>query len=145
MRITGTYSFQANKQAVWDTLQSPDMLSACLPGCEGFKADGLGQYRVDMQVAIGPIGGNYTAKIFITDQNAPDSYRMTVSGSGSGGTFNGDGSVSLSDDNDGTAVAVDGEVQVTGVAARVGQRLLGSAAKTMLERFFSCMNDNLTK
>ena len=117
----------------------------CIPGCERFETTESGQYSVEMQVGIGPIGGNYTAKILITDQNAPDSYRMIVNGSGSGGTFTGDGSLFLADQNDGTSVTVEGEIQVTGVVARVGQRLLGSAAKTMLERFFSCLNNNLSK
>ncbi|MDA1188514.1 MAG: carbon monoxide dehydrogenase subunit G [Chloroflexi bacterium] len=143
MKVTGTYTFEASQQAVWDTLQSPEVLASCIPGCDRFEPEGEGQYDVAMQVGIGPIRGAYTAKISLTEQKAPDFYRMAVKGSGSGGTFNGEGSVTLSEENGTTSVAVDGDVHVTGVVARVGQRLMGSAAKTMLERFFSCMGSKI--
>ena len=40
---------------------------------------------------------------------------------------------------DGTVVSVKGSGQVGGLVARVGQRLLGSVSKMMMDRFFSCL------
>ena len=41
-------------------------------------------------------------------------------------------------------MTVDGTVQVGGTVARVGQRLIGSVAKMMMDRFFACLQDRLT-
>ena len=69
---------------------------------------------------------------------------MTVEGKGSAGTIKGDGTVRLTETNGVTEVAVDGEAQVSGVIARVGQRLMGAAAKSLLGRFFDSMSERIT-
>ena len=56
----------------------------------------------------------------------------------------GGGAISLRDTDGGTRVTVDGTVQVGGTVARVGQRLIGSVAKMMMDRFFACLQDRLT-
>jgi len=143
VNVTATYQFEANQQKVWDTLQSPEILSSCIPGCERFEPEGDGRYDVAMRVGIGPIQGAYTAKITLSEQKPPDSFRMAVKGSGAGGTFDGSGVLTISETGGTCTVAVDGEVHVTGVVARVGQRLLGSAAKTMLDKFFGCIGSKI--
>ena len=42
-----------------------------------------------------------------------------------------------------TIVDVTGTVQTGGTIARLGQRLIGSAAKMMQDRFFACMQSKL--
>jgi carbon monoxide dehydrogenase subunit G len=119
---------------------SPDALRGCIPGCESFEETGEGAYAVEMKVGIGAIRGKYRATVTISEVVSPSSFRMAVSGKGSAGTIKGDGTVQLSDDDGATLVEVDGEAQVSGVIARVGQRLMGAAAKSLLGRFFDCMS-----
>ena len=45
----------------------------------------------------------------------------------------------LENDADRTLVTVDSRAQVGGTIARVGQRLLGSVSKMMMDRFFACL------
>ena len=45
--------------------------------------------------------------------------------------------ITLSDLSETTAVDVSAKVEVGGAIARVGQRLLGSVAKMMMDRFFA--------
>jgi carbon monoxide dehydrogenase subunit G len=49
-------------------------------------------------------------------------------------------------DGDGTSTVVDvnGTVQTGGPVARVGQRLIGSVSKMMMDRFFGCLQGKLT-
>ena len=51
----------------------------------------------------------------------------------------GGGAISLTETDGGTRVTVVGAVQVGGTIARVGQRLLGSVSKMMMDRFFTCL------
>jgi len=139
VQIEGTYAFKAKRQAVWDAFQSPKSLTSCIPGCERFEPDGEGGYDVSMKVSIGPITGAYRAKITLSEQQAPSSFKMAVRGSGTGGTIAGEGMLTLAEKDGGTEVTVRGDAQVGGVVARVGQRLLGSASKSLLDKFFSCI------
>jgi carbon monoxide dehydrogenase subunit G len=64
-----------------------------------------------------------------------------MEGSGPAGFVNGTASVTLTEAGDKTSVQVDGDAQVGGTVARVGQRLIGSVAKTLMDRFFGCLNE----
>jgi carbon monoxide dehydrogenase subunit G len=87
-----------------------------------------------MKVSIGPITGVYKAKVILSEQQAPASFKMAVHGSGTGGTIAGEGVLTLAEKDGGTEVTVRGDAQVGGVVARVGQRLLGSAANGITRR-----------
>jgi hypothetical protein len=73
------------------------------------------------------------------DKNPPHSYRLVVEGSGKPGFVNGEATIELVADGAGTTVRVTGRGNVGGVIARVGQRLLGSVSKMMMDRFFACL------
>ena len=69
---------------------------------------------------------------------------MTIEGSGNLGFANGTSTVTLTPaDDGGTTVHVDADSQVGGAVARVGQRMMGSVAKGMLDRFFGCLAESV--
>ena len=114
-------------------------LARCIPGCEGLDPIGNDEYQAVMTVGIGPIRGRYNAKISMRDLVPHQSYRLVVQGTGTGGFVNGDAVITLIEENGKTTVRVDGDSQAGGTVARVGQRLMDSAAKMMMDRFFSCL------
>jgi carbon monoxide dehydrogenase subunit G len=142
MKITGSYVFDATVAQVWETLMSPDLLSSCIPGCQGFEPLGKDEYRVTINIRVGPINGRYEAKIALTDQNPPDSYRLVAEGSGPLGFAKGDALVTLAEADGKTTLHVEGDANVGGTVARIGQRMTGSVAKTMMDRFFACLRDS---
>jgi carbon monoxide dehydrogenase subunit G len=142
MKITGSYMFDAPAAQVWETLMSPDLLSSCIPGCQGFEPLGKDEYRVTINIRVGPINGRYEAKIALTDQNPPDSYRLVAEGSGPLGFAKGDALVTLAEADGKTTLHVEGDANVGGTVARIGQRMTGSVAKTMMDRFFACLRDS---
>jgi carbon monoxide dehydrogenase subunit G len=77
------------------------------------------------------------------DKKAPDSYRMSVEGSGGPGFVRGETAITLSDAPAGTRVAYSADVQVGGLIAGVGQRMLGGVSKMMADQFFTRMSDLL--
>ena len=122
---------------------SASALRGCIPGCESFEMTGEGSYRVAMNVGMGAVRGRYQATVELSEVNSPESFRMTVQGKGSAGTIKGDGLVRLTEVDGATEVEVDGQVQVSGVIARVGQRLLSGVSKSLLGRFFDCMTEKV--
>ena len=117
----------------------PAALAACIPGCREFKALGDDQYEVVLRAGIGAIGGTYRGKVTLTEIDEGRSYRMIVEGKGSGGAIRGDSLLSLHEQDGATEVSIDGDARVSGIIARVGQRLIGSASKLMMDQFFECL------
>ena len=143
MHIHNSYTFDAPPRAVWDLLVDIDAVAACLPGCESMDPIGENRYRVVLTMGIAAITGRYEGTIEMTDLEPPNSYRLVVEGRGTPGFVTGGGAISLRESDGGTHVAVDGTVQVGGTIARVGQRLIGSVAKRMMDRFFACLQARL--
>lgn len=139
MTLDGTYTFAAPRQRVWQLLMDPKVIASCVPGCEEFEPLGDDKYRVRLTAGVAAITGTFEGTVALADQVAPESYRLKMEGSGGPGFVNGDAVMTLRDDGAGTAVDVKAEVEVGGTIARVGQRLLGSVSKMMLDRFFACM------
>ena len=144
MKVTGSYYLDSPRETVWQALLSPETLASCIPGCESFESTGENGYRVVMKVGIGAVRGTYTGEVSLTDLDEPSSFRMTVSGKGRGGSVRGEGLLKFADgEGGGTQLVVEGDARVTGVVARVGQRLLGGASKTLMDRFFGCLESRL--
>ena len=143
LRVQGSYTFDADIQTVWDAMQSPEVLSGCIPGCEKFEPAGEDRYTVQMSVRVSAITGSYSGEVRIDNRDHLSSYTMIVQGSGRGGTVTGSGDLNFSESEGQTSIQIAGDVQVTGIIARVGQRLLGGASRMMMNQFFDCLKTKI--
>ncbi len=143
MKVEGVYRFKADRDIVWTKLCDPDVIAGCIPGCREFNAVGEDLYEVALTMGVGAISGSYTGSVAVIDKEQPSSFKMVVEGTGSGGSIKGESVLSLRALDDGTEVEIEGEAQVTGIVARVGQRFLGSASKMLIKQFFDCMKEKI--
>ena len=141
MKVSGSYTFDLPAQKVWEALTDPAVLSGCIPGCSDLEAVGENQYQASLSVGVGPVRGNYNAKVSILDMVPPQSYRLVVEGTGPTGFASGEAAIKLIDQGNRTTVEVDSDAQVGGTVARVGQRLMGSVAKMMMDQLFTCLRE----
>ena len=139
MDVSGSYTFRAPADRVWDLLMSPDAIASCIPGCQSFEAEGDDRYRVRLKVALAAVTGNYEGVVTLSDKVTRTSYRLTGEGQGHAGFIKGTSDITLRAEGETTIVDVKAGVQAGGAIARVGQRLLGSVSKMMLDRFFACL------
>ena len=137
MEVSASYLFDAPAAAVWAALTDPAVLQRCMPGCESLETVGEGEYRAVVNLGLGLIRGRYQAQIAIRDAQPPQSYRLVVEGSGSLGFARGAAAVTLTESAGKTTAQVVSQGQAGGPAARVGQRMMESAARGMLDQFFS--------
>jgi carbon monoxide dehydrogenase subunit G len=117
-------------------MQDPEVLARAIPGCESLDKVGPDEYRMKMKMALASLSGAFDGKVRITEQNPPQSFRLVVEGSGKVGFVKGDGVLKLSAVEEGTEVAYEGEAQVGGTMAAVGQRLIDGTARMMIKKFF---------
>lgn len=143
MRLDGSYDIPAPRQTVWAALLDPVQLAAAIPGCEKLEAVAEGEYRAVMKIGVAAVKGTFEGKVKLSDLAPPTRYRMAVEGSGSPGFVRGEAGMELSDVDAGTRVTYSADVQVGGLIASVGQRMLGGVAKMMLDQFFSRIADQL--
>ena len=139
MDLSASYTFSASPTEVWNLLIDPDVVAACLPGCDRLEPIGEDRYRAALTLAVAAVSGQYSGTVAIVDKRPPRSYRLVVEGTGTAGFVKGEATIELVESNEMTIVNVKGQGQVGGLIARVGQRLLGSVSKMMLDRFFSCL------
>ena len=141
MKVAGDCSLPAAPERAYALLQDPAILAKCIPGCEGLDRVGEDDYAMRMKIGIASISGRFDGKVRLADQNRPTSFRLIVEGSGKIGFLKGDGTIALSPADGGSNVQFEGEVQLGGTIANVGQRLIEGAAKMIIHRFF----DKLTE
>jgi uncharacterized protein len=143
MEISGSFTFNAPPDRVWALLMDPAVLSSCIPGCQRFEPDGVDRYNVTLTVGLAAITGTYNGTVVLTDMVPNTSYGLVVEGQGRPGFVKGTSAIALQAEGETTVLNVSAEVQAGGAIARVGQRLIGSVAKMMLDRFFECLKSKL--
>jgi carbon monoxide dehydrogenase subunit G len=143
MQLKGTYTFQAPRGAVWEALMDPTVLAQALPGGEQLEQVGDHEYKAAMNVRVGPVQGKFSGSVELADIEPLTSYRMKVSGAGPAGFVNGEGAIVLDDAEAGTLMNYQGEVQVGGRIAGVGQRLIDSTAKSIIKQGLKVMDDQI--
>jgi uncharacterized protein len=143
MKLEGVYEVPAPRAKVWDAFLDPEHLRQAIPGCEKLEAVGPDEYRATMKVGVGGVKGTFEGKVRLTDKHPPDSYKMAVEGSGGPGFIRGETVISLTDSGAGTRVSYTADVQVGGLVASVGQRMLGGVSKMMADKFFNRMGELL--
>lgn len=136
MKIAGSYALPATPERVYNLLQDPDVLAKCMPGCDKMIKTGEGEYQMRMKMLIASLSGQFDGRVQLTDPEPPHRFRMKVDGTGKIGFVRGEGAISLAPDGTGTQLSYDGDVQLGGTLAAVGQRLVDTTSKMMLKRFF---------
>ena len=148
MDITGSYTFTAPPERVWALMLDPAAIASCIPGCERLDPDGPDRFKAAITIGMAAITGHYEGTVVISDKVEPSSYRLSIDGQGRAGFVKGTAAITLREVVSGsggadTIVDVVGTAETGGTIARLGQRLIGSAAKMMQDRFFACLQSKL--
>jgi uncharacterized protein len=146
MKLEGSYDIPAPRDRVWAAFLDPEVLRQAIPGCEKLEALGNDEYKATMKVGVAAVKGTFEGKVRLSDKKPPESYKMSVEGNGAPGFIRGDTVITLSDgDGGGTRVSYTADMQVGGLIAGVGQRMLGGVSKMMADQFFTRMGQLLTQ
>ena len=143
MKLEGSHDIPAPRQTVWQAFLDPEVLRQAIPGCERLEAMGDDEYKATLKIGVAAVKGTFEGKVKLSDKNPPESYRMAVEGSGGPGFVRGSALITLSDIEVGTRVSYSADVQVGGLIAGVGQRMLGGVTKMMADKFFGAMGERL--
>ncbi|MDQ5849429.1 MAG: carbon monoxide dehydrogenase subunit G [Pseudomonadota bacterium] len=146
MEMTGEQLIPASQQAVWDALNDPEVLKACIPGCESIERVGENEYQVLMVARVGPVAARFKGRLALSDIQPPASYAITFEGQGGAAGFaKGGARVRLVAENPSTTrLAYEAKASVGGKLAQIGSRLVDAAARKVADDFFRNFNEKLS-
>lgn len=136
MKISGAYTVAVPREKAYALLQDPVVLAKCMPGTDHLDKVGDDEYEMKMKMAIASFSGLFTGKVKIVEPNPPESFRLLVEGSGKVGFLKGQGLMTLVPAEGSTEIKYDGDVNVGGTIAAVGQRLIDTTSKMIIKKFF---------
>lgn len=125
------------RETVWDALNDPEVLKACIPGCESFDRVDDNAYEAAVKAKVGPVNARFKGKVTLTDLNPPASYSMSFQGQGGqAGFVKGSADVTLTETDGGCTVGYTARAQLGGKLAQLGSRLIDGAARKTANEFF---------
>ncbi len=137
MEFTGRYLVPAPIETTWAALNDPEILKACIPGCQEMNKTDATHFEAAATLKIGPVKATFKAKIEMADMDPPR--RCTLKGEGQGGVAGfarGEAEVTLTPEGGGTALTYTAKAAIGGKLAQIGQRLIDGAAKQIADDFF---------
>ena len=140
MNLKGEHQIPADRQSVWKALNDPEILKACLPGCEQLEKISDTEMTATITTKIGPVKATFKGSVKLSELNPPNSYKLEGEGQGGAAGFaSGTAEVSLSEASGNTAHTIltyDVDAKVGGKLAQIGSRLIDSVSKKIATQFF---------
>ena len=144
MDMQGSRQLAVTQQQAWEALNDPEVLKACIPGCDSIEATGENAYALVNAIKIGPVAAKFKGSIQLADVNAPTSYTLNFEGNGGAAGFGkGSAKVTLTPNDAGCELGYTVNATVGGKIAQVGQRLIDGVAKSMAESFFKRFDEEM--
>jgi carbon monoxide dehydrogenase subunit G len=140
MDLTGEYRIPAPRETVWAALNNPDVLKACIPGCEELNKTSDTELVAKVIAKIGPVKAAFGGKVTLSDLDPPNGYTITGEGQGGAAGFAKGGAKVRLEAVDGGAATVlhyAADAQIGGKLAQIGSRLVEGTAKKLADEFFA--------
>jgi hypothetical protein len=139
MTMKGEVALPAPRQIVWEKLNDPEVLKACIPGCQSLDVTENGGFTAVVKLKVGPVSATFKGTVELTDLDPPNGYRIQGQGEGGiAGFAKGGAQVNLTDaEGGGTLLSYDVEANVGGKIAQLGARLIDGVAKKNADQFFA--------
>ena len=145
MKIENEFTVDAPVQEAWNVLLDLERITPCLPGASLEETAGE-DYKGTMKVRLGPITQEYEGTVKIDEANE-EARRAVLKADGK--DARGQGTVSatitstLHEENGGTRVQVETDVQVTGRAAQFGRGMMQDVAEKLAGQFADCLENKI--
>ena len=141
MKLSGSYKLNVKKEQVWKSLNDPNILKKCIPGCESFDKKSNTVFNTTVTNQIGPMNATFSGTVTLSNIQENQSYTLSGEGQSSVGFANGTANVKLTEENGLTTLSYEVDVEVGGKIAQLGSRLINGVAKKMSDYFFGRFAD----
>lgn len=137
MKMSDERVIAAEPSVVWAALLDPEVLKACVPGCQEMTGTAEEGFEATVVQKVGPVKATFKGAVTLSEMNEPNSLTLTGEGKGGAAGFaKGGADVTLAPEGEGTKIAYDVTANVGGKLAQLGSRIIDSFAKKMADQFF---------
>lgn len=145
MELTGDILIAAPREKVWAGLNDAEVLTRCIPGCEGMEVTSPTERTARVAVKVGPVRARFAGHIRMEDVRVNEGCTLHFEGSGgAAGMAKGHSKVALAEDPAGTRLSYTAQASIGGKLGQVGGRMIDAAAKQMADQFFTAFNAQMT-
>ena len=145
MELQGDRLIPATVDQTWAALNDPEVLKACIAGCESMERTGENALAAVVAMKIGPVSARFKGNVTMTNVHAPNGYTLNFDGQGGVAGFGkGSADVALAPDGTGTRLSYHARATVGGKMAQIGSRLIDATAAKITEDFFQAFEARLS-
>lgn len=145
MHFEGTHSFPVPREVLWNLLNDPVVLTRVTPGAKELQLLEVDKYQAVFDIKLGPVNSTFSGTLEVAEKVAPESYRLLVQVGGKIGAVAAAGALILKNEDGHTLVSFAGDAQLSGVLARMGQRLLTGVARMYTSQFFKALESEISR
>ena len=144
MRFQGEQTIEAPRDRAWAFLTDPRQITQCAPQVQSLKIVDDERFLVGVQAGVGPIRGTFTCAVMWRERQAPERARVQAQCKIPGSTVDLMTVMTLTDLGDGrTLLRWESDAKLSGLLGGLGGPLIQSAADSVLQRVFTCVNAKL--
>lgn len=144
MEIKDERLIPGSLQATWDALNDPEVLKACIPGCESLEREGDDGFNALVALKVGPVSARFKGRVKLTNVQAPRSYTLNFDGQGGVAGFGrGSANVELVEEGEQTLLKYNASAQVGGKMAQMGSRLIDATVQKLTDEFFTAFEEHM--
>jgi len=136
MKLSLSYPIPAPRDRVFSAITDPLILQRCIEGCEKMVQTGANAYDVHLKIGVAGLKGNYSGKVQLLDVKCPEAYTLILEGKGAPGFVKGAANLQLIDREAQTELRCEADIQVGGMIAAIGSRLIEATARKTMDDFF---------
>ena len=145
MEFSGSVEIAAPRDKVWEFVSDPMQMGHCGPGVEKVEQVDEDHFRATAKVSVGPISARFTGDGEFIERIAPEHAAARARGKAPGSAVDGTARMTLRDgEQEGTTVMDwTAEVQISGMLASLGARLIEGTANKLIAQTFDCVRSKL--
>ena len=144
MEFNNSFTVDKPIDEVWSTMLDLERVVPCVPGATILEKTGENALKAEVKIKLGAMSMNYSGPAEIVERDDTSHHAvMNARAQEAGGQGNADAKVSmqLNAAGEGTEVALNSQINVTGKAAQMGEGVIGAVTEGMIKEF----SDNLAK
>lgn len=137
MQMNSERDIAAPPSDVWAALLDPEVLKACVPGCQEMTGSPEEGFEATVVQKVGPVKATFKGQVSFDDM--VENEKLTLTGEGKGGPAGfakGSADVTLTPSETGTLLTYAVDAKVGGKLAQLGSRIIDGFARKMADQFF---------
>jgi uncharacterized protein len=144
VKVSGTRSFAAPRETVWEVLNSPERMAKLMPGVESFDVRDDDHWRANVKIPLGLGGLRMTFDFTKTDQRPPEFAKLLAKGNGVGAIVSMETAFDLdAADGGGTEMRWQADVSIAGPVGSMGQRVLQPIVNQQVQNVLAALDEQM--